>query len=247
MFRVYDTAVPAHGWRTGCEGLLSGLRVRGATGLRQETAQVGMSRHPNCLGHAARRRHGFVARDNFDRISLGRPVCRGSKCALVPTGRQARFDQRNTRCHSRSSIRSSSSPSQRTVANWCLVKKSVSLVWVRVIGSAYGGFELPDRMVGLYTSDMPGGGMRPAAGELLERTGELARIQQAIDDLGRGRGGVLVIEGVAGIGKTALLGTVALVRRTQGSPFIASGQMASASSANAVASRCRGSTSVASS
>jgi len=42
-------------------------------------------------------------------------------------------------------------------------------------------------------------------------------------------------------------GTVALVRSTQASPSIATAQTASASSANAVASRCRGSTSVASS
>ena len=42
-------------------------------------------------------------------------------------------------------------------------------------------------------------------------------------------------------------GTVALVRSTQASPSIVTAQTASASSANAVASRCRGSTSVASS
>ena len=42
-------------------------------------------------------------------------------------------------------------------------------------------------------------------------------------------------------------GAVALARRTQASPSTAPGQTASASSANAVASRCRGSMSVASS
>jgi GTPase SAR1 family protein len=40
---------------------------------------------------------------------------------------------------------------------------------------------------------------------LLERGRELARIKQAITALGRGQGGVLVIQGAAGIGKSALL------------------------------------------
>lgn len=48
-------------------------------------------------------------------------------------------------------------------------------------------------------------------------------------------------------GADALEGAVALARRTQAPPSIAPDQMASVSSANAVASRCRGATSVASS
>jgi DNA-binding CsgD family transcriptional regulator len=43
---------------------------------------------------------------------------------------------------------------------------------------------------------------------LLERDGELTRIEQAVADLRRGRGGVLVIQGAAGIGKSALLTVV---------------------------------------
>ncbi|MGB7795213.1 MAG: ATP-binding protein [Pseudonocardiaceae bacterium] len=43
---------------------------------------------------------------------------------------------------------------------------------------------------------------------LLERGGELARIEQAIAALGDGHGGVLVIEGAAGIGKSTLLRAV---------------------------------------
>jgi DNA-binding CsgD family transcriptional regulator len=49
------------------------------------------------------------------------------------------------------------------------------------------------------------GGWRLAARVLLERDGELARIEQAIAALGRGYGGVLVIQGAAGIGKSALV------------------------------------------
>ena len=41
--------------------------------------------------------------------------------------------------------------------------------------------------------------------QLLERGGELARIEQAVDALRRGHGGVLVIQGAAGIGKSSLL------------------------------------------
>ncbi|MGH3764151.1 MAG: helix-turn-helix transcriptional regulator [Pseudonocardiaceae bacterium] len=41
--------------------------------------------------------------------------------------------------------------------------------------------------------------------ELLERARELSRIEQVIEALGRGHGGVLVIEGAAGIGKSTLL------------------------------------------
>jgi len=49
------------------------------------------------------------------------------------------------------------------------------------------------------------GGVRLAGTELLERGEELARIQQAITALDGGDGGVLVIQGAAGIGKSALL------------------------------------------
>lgn len=52
-------------------------------------------------------------------------------------------------------------------------------------------------MFGLYTSGMVGG-----SGQLLERGGELARIEQAVADLRRGHGGVLVIQGTAGIDKS---------------------------------------------
>jgi DNA-binding CsgD family transcriptional regulator/uncharacterized protein YfiM (DUF2279 family) len=44
-----------------------------------------------------------------------------------------------------------------------------------------------------------------AAPTLLERTEELSRIEWALDDAGSGRGRFLVVEGPAGIGKTALL------------------------------------------
>jgi DNA-binding CsgD family transcriptional regulator len=43
---------------------------------------------------------------------------------------------------------------------------------------------------------------------LLERDEELARIEQAVTDLERGCGGVLIIQGAAGIGKTTLLRVV---------------------------------------
>jgi DNA-binding CsgD family transcriptional regulator len=49
------------------------------------------------------------------------------------------------------------------------------------------------------------GGLRSAETTLLERGGELAHIDEVIAALGRGHGGVLVIQGAAGIGKTALL------------------------------------------
>ena len=51
-------------------------------------------------------------------------------------------------------------------------------------------------------------GSRPVRVGLLERGGELARIEQAIAALGEGYGGVLVIEGAAGIGKSTLLQAV---------------------------------------
>ncbi|HXT45930.1 MAG TPA: ATP-binding protein [Pseudonocardiaceae bacterium] len=43
---------------------------------------------------------------------------------------------------------------------------------------------------------------------LLERGEELARIQQSITAVGRGDGGVLVLQGAAGIGKSVLLGAL---------------------------------------
>ena len=49
------------------------------------------------------------------------------------------------------------------------------------------------------------GGARLAASRLLERGGELARVEEAIAALVRGQGGVLVIQGAAGIGKSALV------------------------------------------
>jgi DNA-binding CsgD family transcriptional regulator len=55
---------------------------------------------------------------------------------------------------------------------------------------------------------MAGGSGRPAGVGLLERGGELAHIEQAIAALKGGHGGVLVIEGAAGIGKSTLLRAV---------------------------------------
>ncbi len=59
-------------------------------------------------------------------------------------------------------------------------------------------------MFGAYTWTMAGAA-RPAGAGLLERGGELARIAHAVAALQRGDGGVLVIQGAAGIGKSALL------------------------------------------
>jgi hypothetical protein len=50
-----------------------------------------------------------------------------------------------------------------------------------------------------------GSAARPVGGWLLERGGELARIGQAVEALQSGTGGVLVIQGTAGIGKSSLL------------------------------------------
>lgn len=61
---------------------------------------------------------------------------------------------------------------------------------------------------GAYTFSMAGSCQRPAGVGLLERGGELARIDQVIAALRRGHGGVLVIQGAAGIGKSALLGAL---------------------------------------
>jgi len=47
-----------------------------------------------------------------------------------------------------------------------------------------------------------------AAGVLLERSSELARIEHALAEAGRGRGSFVLVEGPAGIGKTALLTAV---------------------------------------
>jgi tetratricopeptide (TPR) repeat protein len=55
-----------------------------------------------------------------------------------------------------------------------------------------------------YTFGMAAGARLVARG-LLERGGELARLDQAIAALVRGHGGVLVIQGAAGIGKSALV------------------------------------------
>jgi predicted ATPase len=52
------------------------------------------------------------------------------------------------------------------------------------------------------------GGARLAGTMLLERGEELARIQQSITAVGRGDGGVLVLQGAAGIGKSVLLGAL---------------------------------------
>lgn len=62
----------------------------------------------------------------------------------------------------------------------------------------------------MFGPRLPGmaGGAGPVGVGLLERDGELARIEEAIADLGRGRGGLLVIQGAAGIGKSTLLRAV---------------------------------------
>ena len=59
-------------------------------------------------------------------------------------------------------------------------------------------------MFGPYTFGMAGGA-RPTTTGLLERGGELAHLEGAVAALGRGQGGVLVIQGPAGIGKSALV------------------------------------------
>src|SRR5262245_54806788 len=51
---------------------------------------------------------------------------------------------------------------------------------------------------------------------LLERTGELARIESVLDQARVGRGGLVVVEGPAGIGKTALLAAARAAAQTAG-------------------------------
>jgi MoxR-like ATPase len=51
------------------------------------------------------------------------------------------------------------------------------------------------------------GAPRPAPA-LLERANELSRLNERLREAQAGRGGAVVIEGVAGIGKTALLSEV---------------------------------------
>ena len=69
--------------------------------------------------------------------------------------------------------------------------------------------------LGPYTPDMA---RRLAAGRgrLLERDEELARVEQAIAALRGGHGGALVIQGAAGIGKSALLRAVSERSAVQG-------------------------------
>src|SRR5262245_8711501 len=60
--------------------------------------------------------------------------------------------------------------------------------------------------------------MNPAAvtGQLLERGEELARIESALSEARAGRGTFVVIEGPAGIGKTALLATARTAAKSEG-------------------------------
>jgi predicted ATPase len=73
---------------------------------------------------------------------------------------------------------------------------------------------------GSYTFAMVGGSGRPAGVRLLERGKELTRIEQAITALKDGRGGVLVIEGAAGMGKSALLRAVCKQAADYGVPTL---------------------------
>ncbi|MGY1664294.1 AAA family ATPase [Geodermatophilus sp. SYSU D00696] len=61
---------------------------------------------------------------------------------------------------------------------------------------------------GLLPDERAAGGQAVASGEtpdLVGRTAELARIERLLDDARSGRSGLLVVEGEAGVGKTALL------------------------------------------
>ena len=55
-----------------------------------------------------------------------------------------------------------------------------------------------------------------ATGKLLERSEELARVESALADARRGRGTFIVIEGPAGIGKTAVLASVRSAAASEG-------------------------------
>src|SRR4029077_19611443 len=55
------------------------------------------------------------------------------------------------------------------------------------------------------TIDQPVDRPDPPPAALLEREHEVERFKAVVDDAGRGAGGVLVVEGVAGIGKSRLL------------------------------------------
>jgi hypothetical protein len=57
--------------------------------------------------------------------------------------------------------------------------------------------------------------MAITAGLLLEREAELGRTTQLLSGLSRGSGGVVLLEGAAGLGKTALLGTIVSQAREQ--------------------------------
>jgi DNA-binding CsgD family transcriptional regulator len=69
--------------------------------------------------------------------------------------------------------------------------------------------------LGSYTFGMAGGAWSVGRG-LLERGGELARIERAIAAVGRGQGDVLVIQGPAGIGKSTLVQVVSERAAEQG-------------------------------
>src|SRR5829696_5032585 len=68
------------------------------------------------------------------------------------------------------------------------------------------GTSSPRRLAVTFgTSEYPQGMAKVAAALLLERSEELARVEAALAEARAGRGMLLVIEGPAGIGKTALL------------------------------------------
>ena len=58
--------------------------------------------------------------------------------------------------------------------------------------------------------------MEADAGDLLERSEELRRIEALLDRAAAGDGGLLAVEGPAGIGKTALLAAAAASARARG-------------------------------
>jgi DNA-binding CsgD family transcriptional regulator len=63
----------------------------------------------------------------------------------------------------------------------------------------------PGHRFGPKLSSLAMSATRRAAAPLLERKGELAAVMRVVDAAREGRGGLVVVEGVAGIGKTALL------------------------------------------